>query len=50
MDSRVRGNDGGEAGIRGENRAAAGEIPIYIGMVKNDGRRGEIPIFIGMEV
>ena len=25
----------------GENRTAAGEIPIYIGMVKNDGGEGE---------
>ena len=49
MDSRFRGNDSGEGGIlsarigrrrKGGNRAA-GEIPIYIGMVKieNDGRR-----------
>ena len=37
MDSRVRGNDSGEGGILSAKITAAGEIPIYIGMVKNDG-------------
>ena len=34
MDSRVRGNDSGEGGDSAAKMTAAGEIPIYIGMVK----------------
>ena len=34
MDSRFRGNDSGEGGILSAKITAAGEIPIYIGMVK----------------
>ena len=41
MDSRFRGNDSGEGGILSAKITAAGEIPIYIGMVKNDGGEGE---------
>ena len=34
------GMTAGRREFGGENRAAVGEIPIYIGMVKNDGRWG----------